>query len=600
MKKLHLLLPVLINLATAIQPSARDPLPNQQFRDLKWGQLNFLHTTDNHGWHAGHLQEPQYSADFGDYISFVKHMRRLADEKEADLVVVDTGDRAEGNGLWDASDPKGNYTRNFYHKLDIDVITNGNHELYNKTTAQNEFDEMIPYYNGKYVASNVDIDVEGKWEPFANRSHKLVTKNLGLKITSFGFLFNFTGNYNNTRVKAPSEVIKEDWFHEAISDKDVDLFMVIGHIDVEDHELGMVLAAIREINPDTPVQIFGGHSHLRKFVQYDDKSTALESGRYFETVGFLSIDGLATKAKKAASKLNFFRRYIDANRVGYQHHTGANEDTFDTPEGLEMSAELTKYRAELGLDRLIGCAPQDWSLNKDMYGSPNNWYTFLEETVLPKVVTNKDRHDVPRIIFINTGSQRFDVFKGPFTYDTSFLVSPFTSKFRFAPNVPWEYASQLREYFEDDSNPYFHTLGGPEREGPRPQALKSNSFRVNQRQQNVLVNGAPPTIVPGYTTRDDFGDDGDDTVHSRIIWHFAPKVIQGNASFPDGWETSPPETVDVVFMDFIGWNVAAGLNEISGNDSYRAVDFQPYMGEEDTMTKLLLDYVEKEWRHDCV
>lgn len=50
----------------------------------------------SHGWHAGHLQEPQYSADFGDYISFVKHMRRLADEKEADLVVVDTGDRAEG------------------------------------------------------------------------------------------------------------------------------------------------------------------------------------------------------------------------------------------------------------------------------------------------------------------------------------------------------------------------------------------------------------------------------------------------------------------------------------------------------------------------
>lgn len=64
---------------------------------------------------------------------------------------------------------------------------------------------------------------------------------------------------------------------------------------------------------------------------------------------------------------------------------------------------------------------------------------------------------------------------------------------------------------------------------------------------------------------------------------------------------NPPEMVDVVFMDFIGWGVAAALNEISGKEGgYRVSDFPPYMGEEDTMTKLLLDYVRKEWRLDCV
>jgi 2',3'-cyclic-nucleotide 2'-phosphodiesterase (5'-nucleotidase family) len=26
-------------------------------RDLEWGQVNFLHTTDIHGWLGGHLQE---------------------------------------------------------------------------------------------------------------------------------------------------------------------------------------------------------------------------------------------------------------------------------------------------------------------------------------------------------------------------------------------------------------------------------------------------------------------------------------------------------------------------------------------------------------
>ena len=40
----------------AAQPSAPSPLA-APVRELPWGQLNFLHTTDSHGWHAGHLQE---------------------------------------------------------------------------------------------------------------------------------------------------------------------------------------------------------------------------------------------------------------------------------------------------------------------------------------------------------------------------------------------------------------------------------------------------------------------------------------------------------------------------------------------------------------
>lgn len=375
--------------------------------------------------------------------------------------------------------------------------------------------------------------------------------------------------------------------------------MIIGHIDIEDYELGNVLAAIRKVHPNIPVQIFGGHSHIRNFKIYDEKSTALESGRYFETVGFLSIDGLMSKAKDAG--LSFFRRYIDANRAGYQHHTSTDEKSFDTPEGLNLTATLAQHRAELGLDRLIGCAPQDYTLSKDHYGSPNNWYTFLEETVLPSVVVNKKRHNIPRIIFINTGSQRFDVFKGPFTYDTSFIVSPFTSKFRFARDVPWVHASRLREYFEDDTNPYLYpTLESLHGETNHPLSPVSNSIRTQAQRQHLLANSRPATVIPGYTTYDDLGTDGDDTVHSEIIWYPSPKVIQGTASFPEDWEDHPPETVDVVFMDFIGSNVAAGLNKIAGRGIWRVTDFKPYMGEEDTMTKLLLGYVNDEWRHDCV
>ena len=44
------------NIVLAAQPSAAAPV-SAPLRELPWGQLNFLHTTDTHGWHAGHLQE---------------------------------------------------------------------------------------------------------------------------------------------------------------------------------------------------------------------------------------------------------------------------------------------------------------------------------------------------------------------------------------------------------------------------------------------------------------------------------------------------------------------------------------------------------------
>ena len=41
----------------AAQPSSAPPV-SAPLRDLPWSpQLNFLHTTETHGWHAGHLQE---------------------------------------------------------------------------------------------------------------------------------------------------------------------------------------------------------------------------------------------------------------------------------------------------------------------------------------------------------------------------------------------------------------------------------------------------------------------------------------------------------------------------------------------------------------
>jgi 2',3'-cyclic-nucleotide 2'-phosphodiesterase (5'-nucleotidase family) len=58
---------------------------------LEWGQLNFLHTSDTHGWLEGHLKEPSYGADWGDFVSFADAMKRKARSIGVDLLIVDTG-----------------------------------------------------------------------------------------------------------------------------------------------------------------------------------------------------------------------------------------------------------------------------------------------------------------------------------------------------------------------------------------------------------------------------------------------------------------------------------------------------------------------------
>jgi 2',3'-cyclic-nucleotide 2'-phosphodiesterase (5'-nucleotidase family) len=70
---------------------------------LEWGQLNFLHTTDTHGWLEGHLKEQNYGADWGDYVTFTRRMKQKAGNLGVDLLLVDTGKRpkiARPSGQW--------------------------------------------------------------------------------------------------------------------------------------------------------------------------------------------------------------------------------------------------------------------------------------------------------------------------------------------------------------------------------------------------------------------------------------------------------------------------------------------------------------------
>jgi len=210
------------------------------------------------------------------------------------------------------------------------------------------------------------------------------------------------------------------------------------------------------------------------------------------------------------------------------------------------------------------------------------------------MVRNPARAEVPRMIFINGGSQRFDVFKGAFTYDTSFLVSPFTSRFYFARDVDYDVAAKLLQWFTDDASPYSAAAAAM---GEAPATTNTPPHRLRRqerRQQQVL--GKTYNLTRGYTTDDALSttDPGDDVVHISTPEFPPPKVLQSNASFPaDG---STPGKVDVVFFDFIAGSVAQALNEIEGGRRWSKTRFEMYMGYEDTLTKLILEFVGRKWK----
>lgn len=49
----------------------------------------------------------------------------------------------------------------------------------------------------------------------------------GRKVTSLGVLYNFNGNDKNTTVQLVADMVKENWFAEAIKEEP-DFFLLVG------------------------------------------------------------------------------------------------------------------------------------------------------------------------------------------------------------------------------------------------------------------------------------------------------------------------------------------------------------------------------------
>ena len=536
---------------------------------------------------------------------------------------MDTGDRIEGNGLYDASNPKGKYTLKLFGEQAVDVICAGNHELYKNSSSEHEYYETIPDSHGNYLASNLDIidPKTAQRRPLAQRFKKFTTKNQGIRVLAFGFLFNFRGNSNNTIVQRVQETIKEKWFQEAIRDREVDLFLVIGHVPLRTQEFASIFKAIREQQWDVTIQFFGGHTHIRDYAKYDSKAYALESGRYMETIGFMSITGVPTggnpKSKSidaaaphiaAVASPTFSRRYIDNNLFSFHHHTGLNATTFPTEHGRNVSSMIASDRKALTLDKAYGCAPRDYWTNRAPFPSKNSIFSWLQDDVLPDMVFDVDRGDVPRMVFTNTGALRFDIFKGPFTVDTTYSVSPFTGGFRYIKDVPFSVAKRLLQIINQEVPQLWPASQSLAFKEPARSVLASSHHADEQlflpgEQTPFGKDGEPDRdaeLTPGYTTTDDAGSDGDDTIHTPIQFYRVPNALESRVGFPPGAtadskeSTDPvyPVSVDLVYMDFIESYMLLALKFL-GTD-YAEGDTDVYVRGRD-MTDLIAQWVQEHW-----
>ncbi|KAI1473468.1 Metallo-dependent phosphatase-like protein [Daldinia eschscholtzii] len=568
-------------------------------RALEWGQLNFLHTTDTHGWLEGHLKEANYGADWGDFVSFSTHFKSQASEMGADLLLVDTGDLHDGAGLSDATSPDGEVSMKVFDKVQYDLLAIGNHELYLADVAYQALDEISAYWGEKYLTSNVQIlNRQTKEWQYIGNTHRYFTTKHGLRIMAFGVLFDFTSNTNISKVIPAKTMVTQNWFLDAINyPEPVDIFVVLGHNPVrptvKTSTFPIVLDAIRAVHPDTPIQFIGGHTHIRDFAVLDSSSTALESGRYCETLGWLSMSGFDSKnsgfsgslpgptgvpnptrkaTQNSTSPFVYSRRYLDWNRRTFEYHASTwYNKSFDYPSGLNVTEDITRDRKQLNLTDVYGCVPQDYCLTCVPFNTSGSIFPLLSDALAVGVV-NESRKDIPRYIIANTGSIRFDMYKGPFTYDDQFIVSPFRDIFLYIPGVTYALAKNLTELLNNAGASRKRDVGVVPIEhdvcvDPLPVHYSELEGEENREPQLRISRRQVVDLTAGYTTKDDFGTDGDDTAHSEIPYYEIPDFFQGVAGFND---SQPVDVVDVVFVDFIENDLLAilGSNYSSSDVSY--------------------------------
>lgn len=144
------------------------------------------------------------------------------------------------------------------------------------------------------------------------------------------------------------------------------------------------------------------------------------------------------------------------------------------------------------------------------------------------------RGDAARYIISNTRGVRFDMHKGPFTYGDDLIVSTFDDAMLYIADVPCKKASTPLDRLNKAGTSQKRNLGftRTERDICVDPIIPLFSDVVARDGGEGHGHGPPISrrqvvdLVPGYTTKNGFGSDGDDTAHSTIPVYDSPAFYQ--------------------------------------------------------------------------
>mmetsp|Transcript_806 Transcript_806/g.2924 ORF Transcript_806/g.2924 Transcript_806/m.2924 type:complete len:520 (-) Transcript_806:57-1616(-) len=388
-----------------------------------------MHVTDVHGWIDGHPHNETLDADFGDFASLVQHMNTIADEEDFEFLLFDSGDLVEGTGLSDATPIHGQYIFPIVAQIqNYTALTMGNHDVGYATTVQLMEQTFIPTYNddkpqerGRYLTANVEL--AGPDHAFVGEPYTVYETKAGSRLLIIGWIFNFTQETPVTDITFVSDALMEPWFEAAMAEPDIDMIISVMHIDPQSTpELQQTYEAVRSYYPTIPYLMFSGHRHVSYFQWYDDTSFTIESGKYFEELGLvtfdLSDDGLFE---------NFDYEWMPTSVSNFMELTNTTSDTFLTPLGQSIKAQIAHYTNVLSLNETLGCSP----ITYDPYiptAIPTSLYNLYIEKMVPTMLYQNQTEDIPYFI-TNSATLRYDLYKGRVDVNDIFSVNPFADNY---------------------------------------------------------------------------------------------------------------------------------------------------------------------------
>eukprot|EP00005_Dracoamoeba_jomungandri_P005639 CAMPEP_0174261992 /NCGR_PEP_ID=MMETSP0439-20130205/12709_1 /TAXON_ID=0 /ORGANISM="Stereomyxa ramosa, Strain Chinc5" /LENGTH=495 /DNA_ID=CAMNT_0015346619 /DNA_START=63 /DNA_END=1547 /DNA_ORIENTATION=+ len=388
-------------------------------------KFNFIQITDIHGWINGHPHEPQLNADLGDFASLIEHMIDLKRQQGEEFFLFDSGDLIEGTGLSDATEIHGYYIFEAVKRVQFyNALTIGNHDIGKNNVVQDMEKNFVPFWNHTYLTANSKIASTGDYigDPYC-----VIETDMGTKLLVLGYLFDFTQNAPMTKVTPVSISLTEEYFKQAMSIPDIDIIVVVAHIDPQTPpELQQIYNATRAYHPDTPLIMFSGHRHVKYYEQYDANALTMESGKYFEVIGQLQF----TLSK--GNMVNISHEFISTELDNFYDLAQKNASNFLTPSGKELKEFINATYKKLGLGEILGCSNITYS-PYSYFSDPDSLYHLYVQYIVPLEAYNKDfapKNSTPFFI-VNAATLRYDLYQGKVVSNDIYTIIPFGDVFYY-------------------------------------------------------------------------------------------------------------------------------------------------------------------------